>query len=215
MKQLGMLERRGRKEECLSSVRLTCGRLCAMKDTNTLRLVERISSLLKAEERKKYAVLGLQPIHGEILEYLAICNSYSDTLMAVAEYLHLTKGTVSQSIQVLQRKGYLEKEIDQEDRRVTHLKLLPLGEKIIEPVDYFKPVDDTPDMTEASVLMAALEKTLSFLQKDNNLRTFGNCTTCKYFSEEEAHYLCNASDHIIYSTEIDKVCKEHRPLVLN
>lgn len=186
-----------------------------MQDTNILRLVERISSLLKAEERRKYAVLGLQPIHGQILEYLSICNSYSDTLVGVAEYLHLTKGTVSQSIQVLQRKGYLEKQPDEDDRRITHLKLLPLGEKIIEPVDYFKPAVEMSEVSDTSVLMSALEKTLAFLQKDNNLKTFGSCTTCHYFSEEEGHYLCNASDHIVYSTEVNKVCKEHRPAVLN
>jgi DNA-binding MarR family transcriptional regulator len=186
-----------------------------MQDTNTLRLIERISSLLRANERRKYAVLGLQPIHGQILEYLSICNSYSDTLVAVAEYLHLTKGTVSQSIQVLQRKGYIEKFPDEDDRRITHIKLLPLGEKIIKPVDYFKPVTAEAPTSESSVLLGALEKTLASLQRVNKVRTFGTCTTCKYFSEEEEHYVCKASDHIVYSTEIEKACKEHIPVVLN
>ncbi len=40
-----------------------------MPDITTLKLIERISTLLRAEERKKYAAIGLQPVHAQVLEY--------------------------------------------------------------------------------------------------------------------------------------------------
>lgn len=66
-----------------------------MHELETFKLIERISSLLRSEERKKYAAIGLQPIHGQVLEYLSKCNKYSNTHASVAEYFGLTKGTVA------------------------------------------------------------------------------------------------------------------------
>lgn len=37
------------------------------------KLIERIGNLLRSEQRKQYAAIGLQPIHGQVLESLASC----------------------------------------------------------------------------------------------------------------------------------------------
>lgn len=189
-----------------------------MQNINTFQLFDRISTIMRADERKKYAAIGLQPVHGQVLEYLSICNSFSDSVLAVAEYLNLTKGTVSQSIQVLQRKGYLEKQQDQEDRRVTHLKLLPAGKNLLaefKPIDFFDQAQiDTTSECSAS-LIDFLNRTLSSLQQANRAKTFGVCHSCQYFDEEDGHYLCNTDAsipaHIIISAEINRICKEHIP----
>lgn len=185
-----------------------------MQNINTFKLFERISTIIRSEERKKYATVGLQPIHGQVLEYLSICNSFSDTLVSVAEYLNLTKGTVSQTIQLLQRKGFIEKQQDKEDRRVTHLKLLPLGQSIL---DEFSSVDlleqagfDVPAI-HSSLLTDVLKNTITSLQRTSKARTFGKCDSCKYFGEQENYYHCGGSDHIVYSAEINKICREHLP----
>ena len=64
--------------------------------------VERLSELLKVDSRQAGVEQGLQPVQVEVLHYLSICNKYSDTPMAVTEYLGLTKGTVSQTLKVLE-----------------------------------------------------------------------------------------------------------------
>jgi len=48
-----------------------------MQELTTLKLIERISTLLRAEQRKKYSALGLQPLHIQTLDYLASCNRFS------------------------------------------------------------------------------------------------------------------------------------------
>ena len=94
-----------------------------MQDLSTFRLFERINSLLQVEERKGCTARGLKLVHARTLDYLASCSSHSDTPMAVGEYLCLTKGTVSQSISVLKRKGYLIKTPDSNDKCLVHLSL--------------------------------------------------------------------------------------------
>ncbi|MGR9045439.1 MAG: MarR family winged helix-turn-helix transcriptional regulator, partial [Gammaproteobacteria bacterium] len=102
-----------------------------MQEIKLFKLIDRISTLLRSEERKKYTALGLQPVHGQILDYLAKCNKLSDTPAAVTEYFGLTKGTVSQSLQVLERKGYIEKNPNVQDRRILHLSLSENGERLL------------------------------------------------------------------------------------
>ncbi len=68
------------------------------------------------------------------------CNAHSNTPAALAEYLGLTKGTTSQSIQVLERKGYIAKGHDTEDGRVVRLSLSKTGLQLLtdlQPSDVF------------------------------------------------------------------------------
>ena len=67
-------------------------------------IIERLANVLRQEVRAEGQSLGLQPVQQEALYYLSICNRYSDTTLAVTEYLGLTKGTVSQSLKVLENK---------------------------------------------------------------------------------------------------------------
>ncbi|NOR70880.1 MAG: MarR family transcriptional regulator [Methylomarinum sp.] len=183
-----------------------------MQELNTFKLIERISTLLRSEERKKYSALGLQPVHGQVLDYLSNCNKHSDTPATVAEFLSLTKGTVSQSIQVLERKGYLEKQQDTEDRRSIHLKLLPSGHDLVaefKPLDIFQKAEEQVAQQKFSSLGDALKQTLIALQQSNHSKTFGLCNTCSHFAEEDNHYLCHLTKEPLEYPDINKICKEH------
>src|SRR5690606_31089029 len=90
-------------------------------------LLERLGTLLRAEDRKLGAERGLQPIHLQVLRYLSACNRYSDTPGAVGEYFGLTKGTVSQSLLLLEDRGLLRRVPDEHDGRLVHLKLTARG----------------------------------------------------------------------------------------
>lgn len=185
-----------------------------MHELETFKLIERISTLLRSEERKKYAAIGLQPIHGQVLEYLAKCNRYSNTHAAVAEYLGLTKGTVSQTIQLLERKHYLEKTPDAIDGRVVHLTVSEAGQKLIDelkPLDVFRQAEDRVSQHEFDSIGSALQATLGLLQKVNHSRSFGQCKSCRYFSVEENHFLCGLTEQPLYRDDTDKICRDHIP----
>jgi DNA-binding MarR family transcriptional regulator len=183
-----------------------------MQDTSTFRLIERISNLLRSEERKKFAAIGLQPVHVQVLDYLSTCNRFSDTPAAVAEYLGLTKGTISQSIQVLERKSYVEKSQDTQDGRVVHLALSTAGKQLldeIKPLDIFAQAQHAISTQGFSTLEAALSSILAELQKANNARSFGVCQSCVNFIEVENHYLCNLTQLPLSQVDAKKICREH------
>jgi MarR family transcriptional regulator, negative regulator of the multidrug operon emrRAB len=183
-----------------------------MQDLNTFRLIERISTLLRSEQRKKYVAIGLQPIHAQMLEYLSECNRYSDTPAAVSDYLGLTKGTMSQSLQVLERKGYITKTQDSEDGRVVHLSLLEAGHKLVEdirPLDVFSQAEQLVGKQKFSSLDEALHATLKALQIANHSKSFGLCYTCIHFAEIDNYYHCQLTDLPLTQSDADKICREH------
>jgi len=185
-----------------------------MHELETFKLIERISSLLRSEERKKYAAIGLQPVHGQVLEYLAKCNKYSNTHASVAEYLGLTKGTVSQSIQVLERKRFLEKTTDISDGRIVHLSLTDAGQALIEelkPLDIFKKAEAKVSRQDFDTIDSALQATLDVLQKVNQSKSFGLCRSCRHFNVETNHYLCMLTNEPLDREDTDKICRDHVP----
>jgi DNA-binding MarR family transcriptional regulator len=186
-----------------------------MQDLNTFRLIERISTLLRSEQRKKYAAIGLQPVHAQIIEFLSQCNRHSDTPAAVGEYLGLTKGTMSQSLQVLERKGYIAKSADAEDGRVVHLGLQVAGFQLlneIQPLDVFSEAEQLVAKQNFSTLDAALNATLKALQTANHSKSFGLCHTCTHFSEIDNYFHCQLTNLPLTQSDATKICREHSEL---
>lgn len=186
----------------------------SQQDLDTFRLIERISRVLRTEERKRYAAVGLQPVHGQVLEYLAKCNKYSNTHAAVAEYLGLTKGTVSTSIQILERKNLLAKNADAFDGRVFHIYLTKTGQALIDnlrPLDIFKEAESKIAVTNFYSIDQALSATLGLLQEANNSKSFGLCRSCIHFAVELHHYQCNLTNEALDRNDTEKICRDHEP----
>jgi len=183
-----------------------------MHKLTTLKLIERISTLLRAEQRKKYSSLGLQPVHVQTLDYLANCNRFSDSPAAVTDYLGLTKGTVSQTLQVLVRKGFIEKTQDEHDKRIVHLRILPAGLDTlssITPFDVFTKAEKAIENKQFDSISAALYEALVALQNVNGTSSFGQCKNCITFSEEKDHYYCLLMQQALTQNDIEKICREY------
>ena len=100
-----------------------------MQKTEIYDFIGIMATMIGAEERKKCTELGLRLVHFQVLDYLMRCNKYSNTPAATAKYLGMTRGTISQSLMILEKRGYIEKVSDASDKRVIHLMLLPEGIK--------------------------------------------------------------------------------------
>lgn len=186
-----------------------------MQDTTTFRLFERITLLLEAEERKGCTARGLKLVHARILDYLANCSSHSDTPMAVAEYLRLTKGTVSQSISVLERKGYLNKTPDSTDKRVVHLSLSVMGRQLLtelKPLNIFAEAEQLLATQQVTTIGEALSAVLLVLQQTHQTKSFGVCGSCSHFVERENYNQCTVSQIPVSSADVEKICRHHVPI---
>lgn len=183
-----------------------------MNNTFLYQLLERISNLLRAEQRLVGNEFGLQEVHLQVLLYLSQCNRYSNTPLGVAEYLNATKGTISQSLKVLEKKGYIVKEADANDRRVVHLILTTQGQKLLKqvvpPPLFTNAVKELSD-EQVKSLETQLSLLLSKLQKTNQSRSFGVCHTCRFFLREEDGFRCGLTQESLSHDDSFRICREH------
>jgi DNA-binding MarR family transcriptional regulator len=183
-----------------------------MEAVNVFDLIERMTALIRSEERKKCAELGLQPVHLQVVDYLSRCNRYSDTPAALTNYLGMTRGTVSQTVLLLEKKGYVKKTADKTDRRVVHLSLLSEGEIILKqarPTDLFKRASlifEENGFVNHEIIFV---KALTALQKANNSQSFGLCKTCQYFTQLPTGFYCGLTKEALSHSDSEKICQEH------
>src|SRR5690606_7500665 len=86
-------------------------------------LLERVSSLFRSQIREHASEHGLKLVQLEALIFFSTANRYSDTVGALTEYLGVTKGTVSQTVMALERRGLVEKVPDPNDGRIVRCRI--------------------------------------------------------------------------------------------
>lgn len=174
-------------------------------------VIERLSNLLRAESRRIGNELGLQPVQFDALNYLAICNRYSDTPLAVTDYLGLTKGTVSQTLKVLESKGLIRKEKDPEDKRLVHLKLTEEGQAYIDkstpPADFVAALDEQTKGAR-SVLLLQLRNVLSAYRESVGQSGFGVCRNCQHNLVVGGSFVCGLTKDILSHQDVELICRE-------
>jgi len=184
-----------------------------MKSPATQEILERLATLLRSESRNLLIEYGLQPIQFEALYYFGVCNRYSDTLMAVTEYLGQTKGTVSQTLKVLERKELIRKVADAEDKRVSRLSVTRKGRALIKrlmPAPSMKSASELLGAEELSSINSALKRLLGALQQTNQSKSFGLCLTCSHnIQNSDSTYLCGLTQEPLSVEETNLICREH------
>ncbi len=180
-----------------------------------LQLVERLGNLIRAEMRRVIGQEGLQPVHLEAMLFLNQANRFSNTPQSLAEFLGVTKGTVSQSLLLLDRRGLIERYQDEVDRRVVRLRLSQQGEDMLEemqPASMWQSATRNISANRIRNGVSALRETLYMLQNHNGARTFGVCNTCIYCQRksQRTHH-CALFAERLSGPETRLVCREHVP----
>lgn len=168
-------------------------------------VLERLANLLRQRQHEVAVAHGLNGAQVSALLYLAKANSYSDTPVAVAEYLGLTKGTVSQTLLVLERGGWLRRKADRTDGRVVHLQLTPRALRLA--AECRAPLDPLAALPQAAESAAAM---ISVLQRANGGRAFGVCHTCRHFRRDGPEaFRCGLTLESLAPAQTFRICREH------
>lgn len=147
-------------------------------------LIERIARLARSDVQAG----DLHPAQWAALRYLAQANRFSRNPMALTRYLNSTRGTTSQTLIALGRKGFVSHVPSERDKRSVDLELTQAG---------WEKVRSDPELQLAECADAALgervEDTrlllsdlLRGLVERNEGRMFGQCRTCRHFQRNEA-----------------------------
>lgn len=128
------------------------------------RIREKAHKLI-INELEKHGIAGIVPSHGEILYHLFAGKTY--TMKELAEKIHRTRPTVTVLVDKLVDYGYVRKEKNLEDNRVTFISLTEKGLEL-EPA--FKEITDKLLSTAYKGLSKqqalALEETLEKINKN-------------------------------------------------
>jgi len=177
-----------------------------------LDLAERLGQLAQSHLKSVAGASGLQPVHVRILLFVTAANRYSNTPQAVAEYLGLTKGTISQSLILLERKGLILREGDARDRRLVRLRPTAAGEEVARCAReagaerWKRPAEALPDG-----LLDCLTEMLRRLQAQEGRRSFGLCRTCRHhLSEGPGQWRCALTGEPLTADDGEKICREHK-----
>jgi DNA-binding MarR family transcriptional regulator len=175
---------------------------------------ERISHLLRSEARRAGAEYDLQPIQQDALNFLNRANRYSNTPLGVTDYLGLTKGTVSQTLMVLERKGLIKKTPDKNDGRIVHLNVTKTGRKLLEKILPPQTVRRTWEgVSEAkqNQWIQELKQLLTKMQQFNGMKPFGVCRTCHYNRDMgNGKFFCELTQENLSHEDTKLICREYQ-----
>ena len=175
-------------------------------------LLERLSRILQNEAHAE----GLKPTQWEALRYLARANRFSRSPSAVTAYLGMTKGTVSQTLNALERKGLVRKKSDAADRRNLRIDLTRDGRALLvrDPVTAVLESSGRLPATERRALSDGLESLLVETLRRRGGRPFGLCKTCRFFQKnarEGAPHRCGLLQVPLSANDSQEICIEQEP----
>ena len=185
---------------------------CMEEPQSLAVLLERLTRLLQNDAHRD----GLKPTQWEALRYLDRANRFSRTPGAVTAYLGTTKGTVSQTLSVLERKGLIRKTPLPSDRRNVRLSLTGKGRSQLER-------DPLRDLDAAAAALGArsrgatrggLETLLQHALRQRGGRPFGVCRTCRFFQEDDERgepHRCGLLDEPLSTADSTLICVEQEP----
>jgi len=179
---------------------------------HTAALLERIGRLVGTEAHAE----GLLPVQWEALRYLHKANRFSRTPAALTAYLGLTKGTVSQTLNALESRGLINKQVDPKDRRSKQLSLSAKGTRLLQRDPLAATVAAISELGSAA--QSALNKGLrAFLTRRltaQDRQAFGQCAECRYFvarHPDGAPHYCGLLQEKLTAADAQAICYEQLP----
>ncbi|WP_204526004.1 MarR family winged helix-turn-helix transcriptional regulator [Citrobacter cronae] len=184
-----------------------------MHDMSLFDVLDRLSSLTRMWFRQHPLLADLQPVQLSALMYLARCNRYSNTPLGVTDYLGLTKGTVSQSLKLLESKGLIVRQQDAHDKRSVHLQLTESAGTLLDALlpPTFLVAGETAMGERATVLKELLFELLRGIQRTNNVPGFGLCHSCRFHQKTGGQGFCNLTKEVLSEEDSLLICREHQP----
>lgn len=176
-------------------------------------LLERLARLGRVERFRR----GLNPAQSDALGYIAIANRFSRNPSALADFLGSTRGTVSQTLIALERKGLVARKTNSRDGRGVTVELTRTGRAWVESGGE-SPVERAARALSAAnqpILAGLLADMLAEAQRQNNFRPFGMCGTCSHFRRDGAPaaaggpHLCGLTREPLSDPDSLLICREH------
>lgn len=170
-------------------------------------LLDRVARLLASEGWDG----DLNPTQRAALAYLARANRFSRAPSHVADYLATTRGTASQTLKALGRKGLVRETRSEADRRSVALEVTEEGQALAGSTDRLDAALAALPPKTATALATGLAELLSDILARRGGRSFGMCRTCRHHDPRGAGGRCLLLGVDLAPPETIQLCHEHAP----
>jgi DNA-binding MarR family transcriptional regulator len=174
----------------------------------TLARLERLARLIRSASHTH----GLNAAQWEALRFLSRANHFSNSPGALTRYLGATKGTTSQTVLSLIKKGAITKSLRDNDGRSVVLVLTEAGEKILgdDPlIRLEKSIAKLGDKTSKR-FSKGLSELLQIEVEDQGEPSFGNCAGCLNAKKDQGEVWCKVLSVKVSIADAQKFCIYHK-----
>ena len=168
-------------------------------------LLDRVFRVFSSEEWEE----GINPAQRAALAYLARANRFSRSPSHVAEYLNSTRGTVSQTLKALTRKGLVVEHPSTTDKRSISYDVTPTGTKLLNAQSLSHEALDGLSSAEERQLVSLLTALARNALHAQGGKSFGMCRTCKFHRRRKSGPYCALLNEALLPAEADEICHEH------
>ncbi len=168
-------------------------------------LIDRLGRIMSAEEWGE----DMNPTQWTALSYLARANRFSRSPSQVSDFMTATRGTVSQTLKALARKGLISETRSEQDKRSISYSVTKQGEALLRRTGSMENALSSLDEADTSALLGGLQTLVRSALRQSGLRAFGVCNTCVHHRKNGRGGFCELLDEPISSAETTQICHEH------
>lgn len=175
------------------------------EDAHVRWLLERLIRVGAAEDWGD----DLNPAQRAALSYLDRANRFSRSPSQVAEYLTATRGTVSQTLKALARKGLIEERRREADKRSISYDVTSDGRAALSGRGALTEAVSAISAQERAKLETSLSALLKRALAIRGGRSFGVCRSCRHHREGAEGRSCALLDVALSDADAEQICFEH------
>lgn len=173
-------------------------------NTSIRDALERLTRLIVADDW-----LGeLNPTQRAAIKYLTLANRFSRAPSQVAEYLATTRGTVSQTLKTLTRKGFVRQITSSTDKRWVSYEVTSKGRAVIENTSAIDKVIKKLNHSSIENLEQGLKELLREMLRERNNVAFGICHQCTHHQETSKGRFCQLLNEPLSRADSRLICHE-------
>ena len=182
--------------------------------------LERLSSVLRADQWSAAQAIGLTPTQMSVLAFLAGRGKSGIRVKEITAHLGVSQPTATDSISALERKDLIRKIPSPEDARAIAVHITSDGRKALKAVGAVASATDIAigqlSITEQSDLLLLLIKTIRQLQIDDAIPVQRMCVSCRHFrpnahsGAEQPHH-CAFVNAAFGNRHLRIDCSDHEP----
>lgn len=151
----------------------------------------------------------INPTQRAALSYLARANRFSRAPSQTATYLNATRGTTSQTLKALARKGLVIEQRSDTDKRSISYDVTKEGIATLKQNAANEDTIDLLSKLEITDLTANLRNLIKKMLKVRGGRSFGLCSSCRHHMERSAGAYCSLLSENLSAKEKESICYEH------